>query len=322
MRAVRISSNGGPEVLDVVDVEAPVAGEGEVVVDVAAAGVNFIDLYQRGGLYPLPLPLVLGMEGAGTVRAVGPGVDDVAVGDVVAWCDVLGSYAEQVAVPAGRTVPVPAGVDPVVAAAALLQGVTAHYLVTDTFPLAAGQRCLVHAGAGGVGLLLVQLAKRAGAEVFTTVSGPQKAALARAAGADHVIDYRTADFAAEVERLAGPAALDVVYDGVGKDTVLRGLDLLRPRGLMVTFGNASGAPDPVPPLLLAAKGSLFLTRPTMAHHVATTQELRGRAAAVYGMVARGELDVRIGERLPLAQARAAHEGLAARRTTGKLVLLP
>lgn len=322
MRAVRISSNGGPEVLELADVEPRTPGEGEVLVDVAAAGVNFIDTYQRTGLYPLPLPLVLGMEGAGTVRQVGPGVDDVAVGDVVAWADVMGSYAQQVVAPAARVVPVPDGVDPAVAAAAMLQGLTAHYLVTDTFALGAGQRCLVHAGAGGVGLLLIQLAKRAGAEVFTTAGGPEKGALARAAGADHVIDYRAEDFGDAVERIAGPKALDVVYDGVGRDTFLRGLDLLRPRGLMVTFGNASGAPDPVAPLLLSQKGSLFLTRPTLGHYVATTQELRGRAADVLGLVAGGGLDVRVGDRRPLDDVRGAHEALEGRRTTGKVLLLP
>ncbi len=322
MQAVRISSTGGPEVLEVADVDAPVAGDGTVVVDVAAAGVNFIDTYHRTGLYPLPLPAVLGMEGAGTVSAVGAGVTDVAVGDRVAWADAMGSYAEQVAVPAGRVVPVPDGVPDATAAAVMLQGLTAHYLVTDTFRLGPGHSCLVHAGAGGVGLLLIQLAKRAGARVFTTVGGPEKAELARGAGADHVIDYRAEDFGDAVERVAGPKTLDVVYDGVGKDTFAGGLDLLRVRGLMVTFGNASGPPDPVPPLVLSQKGSLFLTRPTLAHYVATTDELRSRAAAVLGLVAAGDLDVRVGKTLPIAQARTAHELLEGRRTTGKMLLVP
>ncbi len=322
MQAVRISSTGGPEVLEVADVDAPVAGDGTVVVDVAAAGVNFIDTYHRTGLYPLPLPTVLGMEGAGTVSAVGAGVTDVAVGDRVAWADAMGSYAQQVAVPAGRVVPVPDGVPDATAAAVMLQGLTAHYLVTDTFRLGPGHSCLVHAGAGGVGLLLIQLAKRAGARVLTTVGGPEKAELARGAGADHVIDYRVEDFGDAVERVAGPKALDVVYDGVGKDTFARGLDLLRVRGLMVTFGNASGPPDPVPPLVLSQKGSLFLTRPTLVHYVATTDELRSRAAAVLGLVAAGDLDVRVGETLPIAQARTAHELLEGRRTTGKVLLAP
>jgi NADPH2:quinone reductase len=322
MHAVRITRTGGPEVLQTVRTDPPVAAEGQVVVDVAAAGVNFIDTYVRTGLYPAALPVVLGQEGAGTVSAVGPGVDDVAVGDLVAWTDVTGSYAERLAVPVGRLVPVPGGVDALTAAAAMLQGLTAHYLATDTFPLGPDHRCLVHAGAGGVGLLLIQVAKRAGAEVFTTVGGAAKAELARAAGADHVIDYRAEDFAAAVERIAGRKPLDVVYDGVGKDTFLRGLDLLRRRGTMVTFGNASGPPDPVAPLLLAQKGSLFLTRPTLGDYVATTAELRERAAAVLGLVAGGDLDVRVGERLPLAQARTAHELLEGRRTTGKVLLVP
>jgi NADPH2:quinone reductase len=322
MRAVRISTTGGPEVLDVVDVDAPTAGEGQVVVDVTAAGVNFIDTYVRTGLYPAALPAVLGQEGAGTVTAVGPGVTDLAVGDRVAWADGAGSYAEQVGLPAGRVVRVPETVPADTAAAVMLQGLTAHYLTTDTFRLGAGHRCLVHAGAGGVGLLLIQVAKRVGAEVFTTVGGPEKAELARGAGADHVIDYRAEDFGAAVERIAGPHALDVVYDGVGKDTFSRGLDMLRPRGLMVTFGNASGPPDPVSPLVLSQKGSLFLTRPTLVHHIATTEELRSRAEDVLGRVAAGDLAVRVGTRLPLAQARSAHELLEGRRTTGKVLLVP
>ncbi len=322
MRAVRITRTGGPEVLEVGDIDAPVAGEGQVLVDVAAAGVNFIDTYVRTGLYPSALPAVLGQEGAGTVTDVGPGVADLGVGDRVAWCDGGVSYAERAVIRAARAVRLPDGVDVETAAAVMLQGLTAHYLVTDTHRLSRGERCLVHAGAGGVGLLLIQLAKRAGAEVFTTVGGPEKAGLARGAGADHVVDYRREDFGEAVERIAGPKALDVVYDGVGKETFLRGLDVLRPRGLMVTFGNASGPPDPVPPLLLSQKGSLFLTRPTLGHYVATTQELRARAEAVLGLVASGDLDVRVGARLPLAQARAAHELLEGRRTTGKVLLVP
>ncbi|WP_088315806.1 quinone oxidoreductase [Kineosporia sp. R_H_3] len=322
MQVVRITATGGPEVLEVADVAPLAPAAGEVLVDVAAAGVNFIDTYVRSGLYPTPLPVVLGQEGAGTVSAVGAGVDDVRVGDVVAWAGGVGAYAQQSVRRAGEVVVVPPGVDPETAAAAMLQGMTAHYLVTDTFALGPGHRCLVHAGAGGVGLLLIQLAKQAGAEVFTTVGGPEKAELARGAGADHVIDYRAEDFAGAVERLAGPKALDVVYDGVGKDTFVRGLDLLRRRGLMVTFGNASGAPDPVPPLLLSQKGSLFLTRPTLGDYIATTQELRARAGAVLDLVAAGGLDVRVGVRLPLAQARQAHELLEGRRTTGKVLLVP
>lgn len=322
MQAVRITAHGGPEVLEVADLPTPSPGPGEVLVDVAAAGVNFIDTYVRSGLYPAPLPVVLGQEAAGTVTAVGDGVDDVAVGDVVAWAGGDGSYAQACVKKAAQVVVVPAGIEPAVAAAVMLQGTTAQYLTTDTFALGAGHRCLVHAGAGGVGLLLIQLAKRAGAEVFTTVGGPEKAELARGAGADHVVDYRAEDFGDAVERVAGPKALDVVYDGVGKETFLRGLDLLRPRGTMVTFGNASGAPDPVAPLILSQKGSLFLTRPTLAHYVATTAELRHRAGEVLGLVASGGLDVRIGLRLPLDRAREAHEALEGRRTTGKVLLEP
>jgi NADPH2:quinone reductase len=322
VHAVRISTTGGPEVLAAVELDPPVAGAGQVVVDVVAAGVNFIDTYQRTGLYPVPLPAVLGMEGAGSVSAVGPGVEDLAVGDRVAWADAAGSYAEQVAVPAARAVRVPDAVPAQTAAALMLQGITAHYLATDTHRLGPGQRCLVHAGAGGVGLLLIQLAKQLGAEVFTTVGSPAKAELAAAAGADHVIDYRTRNFVAEVEQVAGRNALDVVYDGVGRDTFLPGLDLLRPRGLMVSFGNASGPPDPVSPLLLSAKGSLFLTRPTIGHYIATTDELRARADALLGLVADGALDVRIGERLPLRAAAAAHELLEGRATSGKVLLIP
>ena len=322
MQAVRITAHGGPEVLEVADLPVPAPGPGEVLVDVVAAGVNFIDTYVRSGLYPAALPVVLGQEAAGTVRAVGEEVTDVAVGDVVAWAGGDGSYAQACVKKAGEVVVVPTGVDPALAAAVMLQGMTAQYLVTDTFALRGGHRCLVHAGAGGVGLLLIQLAKRAGAEVFTTVGGPQKAELARGAGADHVIDYRAEDFGAAVERIAGPKALDVVYDGVGRETFLRGLDLLRPRGTMVTFGNASGAPEPVAPLLLTQKGSLFLTRPSLGHYVATTQELRYRAGEVLGLVAAGELDVRVGLRLPLERAREAHEALEGRRTTGKVLLEP
>lgn len=322
MQAIRVTTHGGPEVLEVAELPEPEPAPGEVLVDVACAGVNFIDTYLRGGLYPSPLPLVLGMEGAGTVRAVGPGAGGVTVGDRVAWCDVPGSYAQRAVLPAGRVVPVPDGVDLEVAAAAMLQGLTAHYLTHDTFPLRPGHRCLVQAGAGGVGLLLIQLARRAGAQVFATVGDPAKAELARAAGADHVILYRDVDFGDSVEQIAGRRPLDVVYDGVGRATFDRGLEILRPRGMMVTFGNASGPVEPVAPLRLSQLGSLFLTRPTLADHVRTTQELRERAAAVLGRVAAGELDVRIGTRLPLAQAAQAHRLLEGRKTTGKVLLLP
>jgi NADPH2:quinone reductase len=322
MHAIRVNSPGGPEVLDLGDVPDPAAGEGEVVVDVAAAGVNFIDTYQRSGLYELDLPATLGMEGAGTVCAVGPGAADLRVGDRVAWCDVHGSYAQRVALPAARVVPVPQDVDLAVAAAVMLQGLTAHYLTRDTFPLRSGQRVLIQAGAGGVGLLLIQLAKRAGAEVFATVGDREKADLAAGAGADHVILYRETDFGDAVEGIAGSKALDVVFDGVGRETFDRGLELLRPRGMMVTFGNASGPVEPVAPLRLARLGSLFLTRPTLAHYVADQQELRTRAAEVLSQVATGDLHVRIGDRFPLEQAAEAHRRLEGRLTTGKVLLIP
>lgn len=322
MHAIRVTATGGPEVLLLADVPDPTAGRNEVVVDITAAGVNFIDTYQRSGLYPVPLPFTIGMEGAGKVAAVGADVTDLRVGDRVAWCDVHGSYAEQAALPAARLVGVPQDVDLEIAAAVMLQGLTAHYLIRDTFPLQAGQRCLVQAGAGGVGLMLVQLAKRAGAEVFATVGDPRKAELAVAAGADHVIEYRTTDFGDAVEQIGGPKALDVIYDGVGRTTFDRGLELLRPRGTMVTFGNASGPVDPVAPLRLSQLGSLYLTRPMLAHHIATTQQLRLRAAEVLAWVGSGELAVRVGQRLPLDQAAEAHRRLEGRQTSGKVLLLP
>ena len=314
---------GGPDVLAWGELPDPSPGDGELVVRLGAAGVNFIDTYHRSGLYPMALPFTPGVEGAGTVVTVSADADGIAVGDVVAWADSSsGTYAELVRVPAARAVPVPDGVEAPVAAAALLQGLTAHFLTHDTYRLTTGSRCLVHAAAGGVGLLLVQLAKAAGAEVFATVGSPEKAELATAAGADHVILYRDEDFADAVERIAGPRALDVVYDGVGRATFERGLDVLRPRGVLVTFGNASGPVDPVAPLTLMAKGSLFLTRPTLRDHVATTAELRSRGADVLGAVATGAVDVRVGATLPLAEAGRAHELLESRATTGKVLLLP
>jgi NADPH:quinone reductase len=323
MRAISVPRTGGPEVLTVVGQQPePKPGPGDLLVRVAAAGVNFVDTYHRTGLYPKPLPFVPGVEGAGTVIDVGAGVPDVVAGDVVAWSDAPESYAELVRVPWARAVPVPAGVDPEVAAAAVLQGMTAHFLTHDTFPLREGDRCLIHAAAGGVGRLAVQLAKARGAEVFATVGSPEKAELVRAAGADHVIDYRAEDFGDAVEAIAGPRPLDVVYDGVGRTTFARGMDLLRPRGMMVTFGNASGPVEPVAPLTLMQKGSLFLTRPTLHDYVATTEELRARAADLFAAIAAGRLDVRIAARLPLADASEAHRLLEARGTTGKLLLIP
>jgi NADPH2:quinone reductase len=328
MHAIRVRATGGPEVLEYTELDDDEAaavndpGPGHVAVRVDAAGVNFIDTYQRTGLYPMPLPFLLGMEGSGTITALGPDAGGLTLGQRVAWLDVQGSYADHAVLPAARVVPVPDGVGADVAAALMLQGATAHYLVNDTYPLSSDDTCLVHAGAGGVGLLLIQLAKRAGARVITTVGSPEKAELASAAGADDVIDYRADDFVRAVESLVGPHGVDVVYDGIGRTTFLGGLDLLRPRGLMVTFGNASGPVDPISPLVLSQKGSLFLTRPTLGSYVATTDELRRRAEDLFGLAAAGSLDVRIGLQLPLEQAADAHRALEGRTTTGKVLLHP
>jgi NADPH:quinone reductase len=322
MRAIQVTATGGPEVLRPVELPAPPPGPGRVTIETSAAGINYIDTYHRIGLYPLPLPFVPGMEGAGIVVEIGDGVEDLEPGDTVAWVDVMGSYATLVSAPADRVVRVPAGVGADLAAGVMLQGMTAHYLVNDTFPLRPGHRCLIHAAAGGVGLLLVQLAKRAGAIVFATAGSPEKAGLAAAAGADHVIEYRTADFKESIEGLAGPRPLDVVFDGVGRAVFDQSLDLLRPRGTMVTFGNAGGPVDPVSPLRLMQGGSLFLTRPTLVHHIATRADLQRRAADLFGWIATGELDVRIEARLPLEEAAEAHRRLEARATSGKLLLVP
>jgi NADPH2:quinone reductase len=323
MWAIQIDGNGGPEVLQWREVPDPVAGAGQVVVELAAAGLNFIDTYQRTGLYPVPLPCTLGLEGAGTVTAVGDGVDHLAIGDRVAWSTNPGSYAERVAVNAQMVMKVPDGIAADLAAALPLQGMTAHFLATDTFPLQPGHRCLVHAGAGGVGLLLIQIAKLRGAEVFTTVGSTEKADLARGAGADHTILYRDVDFVEAVRSIAGTERpLDVVYDGVGQSVFRPSLGLLRPRGMMVTFGNASGPVDPVSPLELSANGSLYLTRPTLFHHAATLGEIQRRADDLYGWIADGRLDVRIGARFALRDAADAHRALEGRATTGKVLLEP
>src|SRR5262245_4993994 len=268
----------------------------------------------------MELPFVPGSEGAGVVRAIGAEVSQFAVGDRVAWSSVLGSYAEQVRVPEAAAVAVPAGIGLDVAAAVLLQGMTAHYLAFDSFPLGDGQRCLIHAGAGGTGLLLIQIAKRLGAEVFTTVGSEEKVALAREAGADHTIRYDEEDFGAAVERIAGDRPLDVVYDGVGQAVFTRSLELLRRRGTMVTFGNASGAVEPLSPLVLTRNGSLYLTRPTMFDYVDTRDELERRAGDLFSWIADGSLDVRIGTRVPLADAGEAHRLLESRATSGKVLL--
>ncbi|WP_109472728.1 quinone oxidoreductase family protein [Ornithinimicrobium cavernae] len=323
MRAVVVSEQGGPEVLELVERETPEPGEGQVRVDVQAAGVNFIDIYQRSGAYAMQLPFVAGSEGAGTISAVGPGVADLAVGDLVTWAMVAGTgYAEQTLVAADRLIRVPAGVEAEQAAAVMLQGMTAHYLVESTFPAREGQTALVHAAAGGVGLLLCQMLAAKGVRVIGTTSTPEKAELAREAGADEIVFYREQDVVTEVRRLTDGEGVHVVYDGVGASTFDAGLDVLRPRGTMVLFGASSGAVAPVDPQVLNAKGSLFLTRPSLAHYVADPAELAERAGSVLGQVADGTLTVRIGGRYPLAEASRAHADLAGGGTTGKLVLLP
>ncbi|MEW1839083.1 quinone oxidoreductase [Nonomuraea angiospora] len=315
MHAIIVSAPGGPEVLEYVERPDPVPGEGEIVVDVAASGVNFIDIYHRSGAYPLDLPTPIGSEGAGTVSAVGPGVQGIAVGDTVAWANVLGSYAEKAVVPADRAVPVPDGVPADVAAAAMLQGMTAHYLTHSTHEVREGDEVLVHAGAGGMGQLLVQLAKLRGAKVHATVSTSEKEKLAREAGADDVLRYD--DFAEALRN-----KIDVVYDGVGKTTFEGGLEALRPRGLMALYGAASGPVPPIDPQILNRNGSLFLTRPTLVHYIAEREELLRRASDLFGWIKSGQLTINISHRYPLAEARQAHEDLAARRTTGKLLLIP
>jgi NADPH2:quinone reductase len=284
--------------------------------------MNFIDVYQREGRYKVPLPFVLGQEGAGAVTSVGPDVKSVKPGDRVAWTTILGSYAEYAAVPAERLVQVPSGVSDQQAAAAMLQGMTAHYLIHDTFPLKRGQTALVHAAAGGVGLLLVQMAHHLGARVIATVSTDEKAKLARQAGADEVILYTQADFEAETKRLTGGHGVDVVYDGVGKTTFEKGLNVLRPRGMMVLFGGSSGAVPPFDLVQLSQKGSLYVTRPTLANYIATTEELRARSSAVFEMIAKGKLKLRIEHTYPLADAATAHRDIEGRKTTGKLLLIP
>ncbi|HTK40106.1 MAG TPA: quinone oxidoreductase [Gemmatimonadales bacterium] len=320
MKAIRIHRLGGPEVLQYEDVPVPTAGQGEALVRVEAAGVNFIDVYRRTGLYKVELPHTLGQEGAGTVDAVGPGVTDVAIGDRVAFTDVPGAYAQYAVAPADRLIPIPPKVSNRQAAAVILQGLTAHYLALATYPLEPGDVCLVHAAAGGVGLLLCQIAKRRGARVIATVSTEAKAELARGAGADEVILYTRQDFAAEVKRLTG-TGVHVIYDSVGKTTFDKGLDCLHPRGMMVLCGQSSGPVPPVDPQILNKKGSLFLTRPTLFNYTATREELLARAGDVLGWVADGSLSVRIHREYPLADAASAQRALEGRETTGKVLLI-
>jgi NADPH2:quinone reductase len=320
MRAIRVHTPGGPEALRDERIPVPKPSPGEALVRVEFAGVNFIDVYKRTGLYRVPLPATLGEEGAGTVEALGDGVSEVQAGDRVAWASVLGSYAEYATVRAARLVPVPMGVQTRTAAAAMLQGMTAHYLATTIYPLKRGDRCLIHAAAGGVGLLLVQIAKRRGAYVIGTAGSDEKAQLARDAGADEVVVYTRQDFVEEVRRLTDSRGVHVIFDSVGKTTFLPGLDLLVPRGMMVSFGQSSGAVAPIKPLLLSQKGSLFLTRPTLAHYIATREELLARAGEIFEWIGSSELEVRIGDEFSLGSAAEAHRALEGRRTTGKVLL--
>lgn len=322
MLAIRIHETGGAEKLRAEEIPVPAPRAGEVRFRVEAAGVNFIDVYFRRGLYKAELPLTLGQEAAGTVTAVGDGVTEFRVGDRIGSAKVLGAYAGEALVPAAGAVAIPAGVTSAQAAALLLQGMTAHYLAVDTFPLKAGDHALVHAGAGGVGLLLIQIAKRRGARVLATVGTEAKAELARGAGADAVCLYTRDNFTAAAREFTGGRGMDVVYDSVGKDTFAGSIDSLRPRGMMVTYGNSSGAVPEFAPLLLAQKGSLFITRPTLAHYTLTPAELRGRAAELFAWAAAGALGVRIGATYPLAQAAEAHRALEGRQTTGKVLLVP
>jgi NADPH2:quinone reductase len=304
------------------ELPTPTPGQGQVLVRLEAVGVNFIDVYQRTGLYKGALPFTLGLEGAGMVEAVGPGTTGVRAGQRVAWTGIPGSYATHALVPADRLVELPEGLDGRAGAAAMLQGMTAHYLAHTTYPLKRGDACLVHAAAGGVGLLLCQMAKRAGARVIGTVSTEEKARLAREAGADEVILYTQQDFEAEVKRLTGGKGLQVVYDSVGRDTFEKGLGCLAPRGYMVLYGQSSGPVAPLDPQVLNAKGSLFLTRPNLFHYTASREELVHRAGEVLGWIQKGQLKLRVGATFPLAEAAHAHRELEGRRTTGKVLLIP
>lgn len=320
MTAVRVSAPGGPDVLTLEQVPLPEPGPHDALVAVDAAGVNFIDIYKREGRYPIPLPATLGEEGAGTIAAVGAEVRDLRVGDRVAWAMALGSYAGYTVVPAARLVPLPGGVSTTLGAAVMLQGMTAHYLATSTYPLKPGDTCLVHAGAGGTGLLLTQIAKRRGAVVIATVGSAAKAALAREAGADEVIVYAEEDFVPATRRIMRGKGVQVVYDSVGKSTFLPGLDLLAPRGMMVLYGGSSGAVAPLDPQLLNQKGSLYLARPSLGAYIANREELLMRSGELFAWIAAGQLRVRIGAEFPLAEVQAAHRALEGRQTTGKVLL--
>ena len=320
MKAIRVHKVGGPEQLELDDVPVPEPGPGQVRVKVDACGVNFIDIYVRTGQYQAPLPLTLGTEAAGVVDAVGPDVTDVRPGNRVGSTEFAGAYAEYALAPATRLVRVPDGMDTQTAAAVLLQGMTAHYLTHSTFPLKAGDTALVHAAAGGVGLLLVQIAKRQGARVIATVGREEKVELARRAGADEVIVTTSEDFEAATRRMTNGTGVDVVYDSVGKTTFDQSLNCLRPRGYLVLFGQSSGAVPPVNPQTLNAKGSLFMTRPTLVNYIATSEELAWRSGDLFNWITAGELQVRVGRTYPLERAAQAQEALASRETTGKVLL--
>jgi NADPH2:quinone reductase len=320
MKAVYIEQTGGAEALQFGDQPKPEAGEGQALVKISASGVNFIDTYHRTGLYKLPMPAILGSEGAGIVEAIGDGVKTVKPGDRVAWAMTRGSYAEYAGVPEAQLIKLPESVSLEDAAAAMLQGMTAHYLTHSTFPLKPGHVALVHAAAGGTGRLIVQMAKMLGARVIATTGSEEKAGIARHAGADETILYREQDFAEETRRLTGGKGVDVVYDSVGADTFTKSIDSLKARGMMVTFGNASGPAPPVQPLLLSQKGSLFLTRPTLAAYIATREELEWRSGDILKWIAEKKLVLRIERVYPLAQAAEAHRDLEGRKTSGKLVL--
>lgn len=322
MKAIQVKRTGGPEVLELVDVKVPEPKANEAVVKLTASGVNFIDVYHREGRYKVPLPFTLGQEGAGVVSDVGSDVKLVKKGDRVAWTGLLGGYAEYAAIPADRLVAIPSEVSDQQAAAAMLQGMTAHYLCHDTYPLKRDQTVLIHAAAGGVGSLLVQMAHNIGARILATVSTDEKAALARAAGADEIIFYTKTDFEAEAKRLTNGEGVHVVYDSVGKTTFEKGLNLLRPRGMMVLFGGSSGAVPPFDPIVLTQKGSLFLTRPSLGNYISTREELLARSGDVFAMMASGKLKLRIEHTYPLAEAQRAHRELEGRKTTGKLILMP
>ncbi|MEL0149733.1 MAG: quinone oxidoreductase [Pontimonas sp.] len=320
MRAIQISSNGGPEVLTASDIAEPIGDESDLIVDVVAAGVNFIDIYQREGLYPLPLPYTPGLEGAGVVRSVGSSVTQFSPGDRVAWTGHLGSYAEVVALPEDKAVKVPDGVDLETAGGIMLQGLTAHYLVTSVYEVSPGDAAVVHAAAGGVGLLLCQMIRARGGTVIGTVSTGEKAEAALRAGAHHVIRYDRDDIAPTVRQITSGSGVNVVYDGVGKDTFDASLDSLAPRGVLALFGQSSGPVGSFDPQILNQKGSLFLTRPSLTHYTQDSQELRWRASEVFQGLEEGTLSFSLHGTYPLEQASQAHEDLAARLTSGKLLL--